>query len=201
MRLRFGIIAIALSALSALSACAALPGGGPAPLDTFELTSVPVPAVAASRARTQVLIAEPTALKPFDGQEIVIRTSPGTVQYLSGAQWADRLPRVVQARLAEAFQSTGSLGGVGLPGQGLAIDYQIVTDIRSFGVRVDEGETAYVEMFVKLLDDRDGTVQASRVFTARAPVVGAGNGAYAAALDRAFATVTAELVPWAIAAM
>ena len=93
------------------------------------------------------------------------------------------------------------LAGVGLPGQGLAIDYQIVTEIRSFGVRVDGGARADVGLFVKVLNDRNGSVRASRLFTAQAPVAGTGNIAYAAALDQAFSQAISELVPWAISAM
>jgi cholesterol transport system auxiliary component len=197
--LRFSLPVIAGLALS-LSGCALL-GGGPAALDTFELTTRATAATGPQRARTQILIAEPTALRSLDGQEIVIRTSPGSIEYLSGAQWSDRLPRVVQVRLSEAFQASGRFAGVGLPGQGLAIDYQIVTEIRSFGVRVDGGPRAEVSFFVKVLNDRNGSVRASRLFTAQAPVSGTGNAAYAAALDQAFAQAIGELVPWAASAM
>lgn len=199
MTVGFRFLAIVGLALS-MSGCALL-GGGPAPLDTFELTTTATATAGPQRGRTQVLIAEPTALQSLDGQEIVIRTSPGSIEYLSGAQWSDRLPRVVQVRLAEAFQASGRLAGVGLPGQGLAIDYQIVTEIRTFGVRVNGGALADVGLFVKVLNDRNGSVRASRLFTAQAPVSGTDNIAYAAALDQAFSQAISELVPWAISAM
>lgn len=199
MSLRFSFPVVAGLALS-LSGCALL-GGGPAPLDTFELTSAATTAAGPQRGRTQILIAEPTALRSLDGQEIVVRTSPGSIEYLSGAQWSDRLPRVVQVRLSEAFQASGRFAGVGLPGQGLAIDYQIVTEIRSFGVRVDGPARAEVGFFVKILNDRNGTVRASRLFMAQAPVTGTGNAAYAAALDQAFSQAIGELIPWAASVM
>ena len=77
----------------------ALIGSGTPQLDTYELTA-PTPTDGRRRSRVQVLIAQPTALKALDSQNIVIKTAPGTIQYLKGAQWADRLPEVVQARLA-----------------------------------------------------------------------------------------------------
>ena len=118
-----------------LSGCALL-GGGSKPLDTYELTA---PAAGDGRGRSyrQILIAEPSALKALDGQNIVISPAPGNIQYLKGAQWADRLPKVVQARLAETFQRSGEFKGVGKPGEGLAIDYQVIVEIRAFEVRVD----------------------------------------------------------------
>lgn len=177
-----------------VAGCAALPGGGPAPLDTFELSA---PAVTAkAHSRRQILIAEPSALKALDGQNIVIKPSARTIQYLKGAQWADRLPLIVQARLAETFQRSGGFTGVGKPGEGLAIDYQIIVEIRSFEVRVGGGERADVDLFVRILNDRNGEVRASRNFTAEVPVSGSGNQAYVGALDKAFGNAAQEIVRW-----
>ncbi|HEV2898533.1 ABC-type transport auxiliary lipoprotein family protein [Mesorhizobium sp. AaZ16] len=187
---------VGVAAAFLLSGCALFPGGAPAPLDTFEL-SAPQTQSKARRSRIQILVAEPSALKALDGQNIVIKPSPGSIQFLKGAQWADRLPRVVQARLAETFQRSGGFAGVGKPGEGLAIDYQIIAEIRAFEVLVDGGGRANVELFVKLLNDRNGTVRASREFEASAPVSGDGNDAYVAALDQAFGSAAAEIVEWA----
>lgn len=184
---------VALLALT-IAGCAALPGGGPAPLDTFELSA---PSVGAKgHSRRQILIAEPSALKALDGQNIVIKSSPGSIQYLKGAQWADRLPLIVQARLAETFQRSGSFAGVGKPGEGLAIDYQVIVEVRSFEVRVNGGAHADVELFVRLLNDRNGEVRASKSFTASAPVSGSGNQAYVNALDSAFGEAARDIVRW-----
>lgn len=177
-----------------VAGCAAL-GVAPPPLDTFELSA---PSIAAQHhSRRQILIAEPAALKALDSQNIVIKPTSASIQYLKGAQWADRLPLIVQARLAEAFQRSGSFAGVGQPGDGLAIDYKIMTEIRAFDVRVDGGEHAQVELFVRLLNDRNGEVRAARTFSARAPVKGGGNQAYVAALNQAFGTAATEIVRWA----
>ena len=193
--MRPGTFVIAAAALSlSLSGCALI--GGSKPLDTYELTA-PDQGDGRSRGRRQILIAEPSALKPLDGQNIVIRPAPGVIQYLAGAQWSDRLPRIIQARFAEAFQRSGRFGGVGRPGEGLAIDYQVIAEIRSFEVKVDGGEHAEVEIFVRLLNDRNGVVRASRSFSASAPVAGAGNNAYVAALDQAFNEDTVAIVKWA----
>jgi cholesterol transport system auxiliary component len=179
----------------ALSGCALLPGGGPPPIDTFNL-SAPDAGASGQRRHVQVLIAEPGALKALDGQNIVISTSPGSIAFLKGAQWADRLPVVIQTRLAEAFQSSGGFTGVGTPGEGLAIDYQVVADIRAFQVGVNGARNADVEIYVRLVDDRNGEVRASKVFRASAPVSGEGNAGYVRALDAAFGQVGAEIVNW-----
>lgn len=177
-----------------LSGCALL-GGKSAPVDTFEL-SAPAAGEGGRRGRTQVLIAEPSALKALDGESIVIKPGPGVIQYLKGAQWADRLPKIVQARLAETFERSGRFGGVGRPGEGLAIDYQIIVEIRAFEVAVAAGEQAEIELYVRILNDRNGVVRSSRTFTRIAPVAGTGNEAYVAALDRAFGEAALEIVDW-----
>src|SRR5690606_5385665 len=122
----------------------------------YELTA-PDPASTGRRSGSQILVAEPTALKALDSENIVIKPSPAVIQYLSGSQWADRLPRIVQARLAETFQRSGRIG-VGRPGEGLAIDYQLIIDIRSFEIRLDGGDRADIELYVRILNDRTGVV-------------------------------------------
>ena len=184
--------AVVLVALT-LGGCAAL-GGKPAPLDTFELSAPSIDAH--GHSRRQILIAQPSALKALDSQNIVIKPSDRSIQYLKGAQWADRLPLIVQARLAETFQRSGSFAGVGKPGEGLAIDYQVIVEIRSFEVRVNGGEHAEVNLFVRILNDRNGEVRASKSFTASAPVSGSGNAAYVSALDSAFGEAAKDIVRW-----
>lgn len=187
------LISGAMALTVVLSGCALL--GGTKVLDTYELTA---PAAGDGRGRSyrQILIAEPSALKALDGQNIVITPAPGNIQYLKGAQWADRLPKIVQARLAETFQRSGEFRGVGRPGEGLAIDYQVIVEVRAFQIRVDGAATAEVELFVRLLNDRNGVVREEKVFTASAPVSGEGNGAYVSALDAAFGQAAVEIVDW-----
>ncbi|MFS8048939.1 ABC-type transport auxiliary lipoprotein family protein [Rhizobium sp. BR 314] len=147
----------------------------------------------------QILIPQPTALQALDSNQIVIRVSSSEIQYLGKSQWSDKLSKMVQSKLAEAFENTGKLGGVGVPGQGLAIDYQIVTDIRSFEINASHGQkTAVVEISEKILNDRTGTVKAQNVFRKVVPVSGSSNPDFVKALDSAFAGVTGELVDWTL---
>jgi cholesterol transport system auxiliary component len=98
-------------------------------------------------------------------------------------------------RLAQAFQNSARFKGVGLPGQGLAIDYQIVTEIRAFGIEAGSN-TATVAVAVKILNDRNGVVASERVFEARTVAAGSSNAAYIAAIDRAFESVARDVVAW-----
>ena len=192
MKLRHSLAAAALTLF--LPGCALL-GGGSKPLDTYDL-SAPQPEPGRRERRLQVLVANPTAIKAFDSQNNVIEPKPGRIEYLKGVQWADRLPEVVQARLAETFQKSGRFGGVGRPGEGLAIDYQIIADIRSFDIRIDGGARADVKLYIRVLNDRNGVVRAEKLFEATAPVVGAGNDAYSESnlFAHQFAAIVADLM-------
>ncbi|MGE6785238.1 ABC-type transport auxiliary lipoprotein family protein [Ensifer adhaerens] len=165
--------------------------------DTYSLSARPAVEGRASTGK-QILVPEPTALKALDSDQVVIRLSGAELQYLSKAQWSDRLPKLVQAKLVQAFEDTGKIGGVGKPGQGLAIDYQIITEIRAFEISTEGADTAVVEIFAKILNDRNGTVRAQKAFRATAGVRGTGNPAFIKAMDQAFANVSAEIVSWTL---
>ena len=166
--------------------------------DTYDL-SASVKASGPLMKGKQILIPPPTALQALDSNQIVVRVSSSEIQYLGKSQWSDKLSRMVQSKLVEAFENTGKLGGVGVPGQGLAIDYQIVTDIRSFEIDTNAGQkVATVEISVKVLNDRTGTIKAQSVFRKVVPITGGGNPDFIRGLDTAFAGVTAEIVDWTL---
>ena len=183
--------------LSVLSGCAGGLIKSPPP-DTYGLSDAPE-AISGERSRNrQILISEPTALKALDSEQIVIRPQPVSIQYLADSQWSDRLPKIVQDKLVQAFENSGRVGGVGRPGDGLAFDFKVITAIRAFEIQADAGERAVVEISAKVLNDRNGVVVASEVFRASTPVTGTGNAAYVQSLDRAFEEVVRDLVSWTL---
>lgn len=188
--LRQTLIAMPVMAM-ALAGC-----GTAANNDTFDLSAM-VRADGPSARRTQILVPQPTALKALESDQVIVRLSASEIQYLAKSQWGDVLPRLVQSKLVEVFENSGRIGGVGKPGQGLAIDYQVLTDIRAF--EVDTGaNVANVEIFAKLLNDRNGTVKIQQLFSAKVPVSGAENRDFVQALDRAFAKVAGDIVDWTL---
>ena len=179
----------------ALAGCAAVTGVLPS-ADTYELGVPTIDSARPVRRGTQILIAEPQALKALDSQNVVVQTDSLTIRYLGKSQWSDRLPRLVQMRLAQAFQNSGRFTGVGLPGQGLAIDYQIITEIRAFGIDA-QSNTAHVAIAVKILNDRNGVVASERIFDKKVVASGTDNAAFVAAIDAAFEDVARDIVSWA----
>lgn len=143
--------------------------------------------------RTQILVPEPNALKSLDTERIAARPSDIEYAYLPRAVWSDRLPRLLQNRLMETLQNTGRVKAVSVPGQGLLIDYQVIMDVRSFEIA---GSEAVVSIGVKLMNDRNGRVRATKVFGSRTAIAGTQNLDFVTALDAAMDIVFADMVDW-----
>jgi cholesterol transport system auxiliary component len=171
---------------------------GPPP-ETFDLSGPEaIPRVSGGTA-AQILIPEPSALKTLDSERIVVASGP-RLFYYPDAQWPDRMPRVYQARAIEAFEKSNKAKAVGRPGEGLSIDYQIITNIRAFEYRAETKDSGYahVEVFVKIMDDSNGRIVATRTITGDAAVAAASAANVVAGLDAAMSQVLVELVRWTL---
>jgi cholesterol transport system auxiliary component len=185
----------ALAILASLSACSLFRGPPP---ETFDLSGPESVKVAGSTA-AQILIPEPIALKALDSDRIVV-SKGAQISYYPDAQWPDRLPKLFQAKAIEAFERSKKARAVGRPGEGLSIDYQVVTEIRSFEYRADSahGGTAHIEIAAKVMDDRNGRVVANHVFKGDAPVDEDKAPAVVDGLNTALTKVLVDLVRWTV---
>ncbi|MBS7546070.1 membrane integrity-associated transporter subunit PqiC [Ancylobacter oerskovii] len=191
-RLRAAAAVFAVSL--ALGGCASLLGSKPIP--TFDL-SAPT-GFSAPRAMPGVLaVSTPAALQVLDTQQIVVEPRPGQITYLGDAQWSDRLPALFQARLIETFENAGGGRSVTRAGDGVTADYQLLTDIRSFGLRTHDGIEAVVEISARIVAGSSGRIVAARVFTGRAAASGTSGPEATRALDEASDQALIELVSWA----
>lgn len=187
-RLRLGGI---LGLAAVLAGCSAVM---PTPaVDTYDL-GTPTVAAAPKGRSTQVLVPEPTADRAFDTDRIVVRPSATEIAYFAGAQWADRLPRLLQSRLIASLEASGRFRAAGRPGQGLAIDRQIVAEIRAFDYEAGQGRVV-VALSVKLMDDRTGRVIAAETFRTEEPAADEARAAVVA-FDRALQRLLGEIVAW-----
>jgi cholesterol transport system auxiliary component len=172
----------------ALAACVSGP-----PNNIFDLSA---PALSEPpRGHMQVLVPEPTTVRALDTDRIAARPTPAEYAYVPGAVWSDRLPKLIQARLVQTLQNSGRVRAVGVPGQGLMIDYQVVLDIRAFEFTSQEG--AVVDFAVRLMDDRNGRVIRSQVFRKVVAPPSTESGAIVYALDQAMQQAFTEIVAWA----
>jgi cholesterol transport system auxiliary component len=185
-------IGAALSAALLAAAC-----GGSAP-ETFDLSSASVPA--AHKLRAQIAVREPLASLDLNSQRILVRTSPETVAYLSGAQWSDRLPTLVQTRLVQTFQNAHLLESVGRAGAGFAANYSLELDIRAFELDAKNSQ-ANVDISAKIVDDRGGRIVAAKIFTMQVPAAGTSGAEASRALNVALSAVMTQIVAFTAAAV
>jgi cholesterol transport system auxiliary component len=175
----------------ALSGCSGI--GGAAPLDTFDF-SAPVPAAKGAAGRSlQVLVADPVADRSLDTDRIVVRSGDNEIALYAGAQWADRLPRLVQSRLVAALDASGRVRAAARPGQGMAADRQVLTEIRAFEYRPAERRVV-VTLAIKAMDDRSGRILAAAVLSGDEPVSGDVAAAVTGSFDRLLARLLGEAV-------
>ena len=185
---------VACFAMIGLSSCA-LVKSPEAPRETFEISAPTSFGGILGDSNAQILIKVPTALKAIDSDRMIVKPSPSVITYMAGAQWADTIPKLVQARLVETFENTGRTRATARPGDGLVIDYQLVSDIRRFEVA---NNRAVIEISIKLLVDKTGLVQETRIFTASSQTSGSTPQDYVLAFDSAFDELSRSIVRWII---
>ncbi|MDP3256422.1 ABC-type transport auxiliary lipoprotein family protein [Bosea sp. (in: a-proteobacteria)] len=186
---RLRAAALTLTTALLLAGC----GGGSAPT-TFDLTA-PRDFGRVGASRATLMVQEPTTVQALDSDRVIVRDSAGALSFVGGAQWADRVPKLVQVRLIQTFENAGRVGSVARPGDRITPETQLLTDIRSFNIDAASG-TAVVEITAKLVGDRTGDVRRARMFTARVPAGAVDGPAAAQALDRALSQVLVEIVRW-----
>lgn len=148
----------------------------------------------------QLVVPDPNALILFDSQKILTRGGDGTYGNIANAQWADNLPKLVQARLVQSFENARQINMVSRPLDTLNPAYRLETTIRSFYIVTEPAPQAVIEVTARLVGEK-GDVAAARVFGARAPAKSVEAADAVAALNEAFTKVAGEIVTWAVNAI
>ena len=172
--------------------------GPKAPPLSYELQAPDFPPPADPPAKAlgmQIAAPEPSALVAFETQKVLVEPSKGVLQPLEDGQWADSLPKLIQATFVQSLENAG-FSHVAKSMDGFTPDVQILLDIRSFAVSLTPPLAAKIEISAKILG-ADSKIVAERVFRAEAPATGGDTPAAAAALNAAFQHVARDIVEWA----
>lgn len=186
---RFATAALALFLALDLAAC-----GGGASLQSFDLSAAQAPSTRPLRA--SLTVREPLSPLAFDSRRIVVRSGPNALAYLPGAQWSDRLPLLVQSRLAETFQNAHLFRTVERASK--PADYALELEIRRFEIDAP-ADQAVVEIAATIASGRDGRIIAAQSFKHAEPAGGVTGPQAAAALDKALSAVMAQIVAFTAA--
>jgi phospholipid/cholesterol/gamma-HCH transport system substrate-binding protein len=147
----------------------------------------------------QLVMPTPTAILLLDTQRFLLapnRDLPG----FSNAQWADSIPKMLQAKLIQSFENYdvahAPLRSTDTPGT----NPQLLVDVRSFQITTDPEPTAEIGFSARVLN-KDGQVVASRLFQQRKKLDKPDPGSAVAAFNEAFASITTELITWTVNAI
>lgn len=194
-------IALCVSlALSAAGCSGGVIGGligtGNNPTPTYDLSAPRNFGKLGPRARGILQVDLPSALQIYDTEKIVVAPTAGEVSYLADAQWLDRLPRLLQARIVQTFENSTRIRAVAKSSDRVSGDYLLVIDIRQFGIDAYGQPNAVVELSVKIVYARGGRIAAGTVIGARVPVESVNGPTAAGALDQALSKVLIDMVKW-----
>jgi phospholipid/cholesterol/gamma-HCH transport system substrate-binding protein len=166
-----------------------------APPPAFDLVAPTGFAPLAKSPRGQLAVREPSAPIVFDSQKILARGPGGATAPLTGGQWSDTLPKLLQARLIQSFENAQLAGAVDRQADDVKTEYRLTTEVRSFQLATVGTPSAEVELSAKILGE-DGRILAAKTFRASAPAEGTDAPAAAAALNEAFRATASDLVAW-----
>jgi ABC-type uncharacterized transport system auxiliary subunit len=171
-------------------------GGGKAAGLVYELSPLPAQAGGAKPLEKQITVSDPSALLTYDSEQILAQVDGNGLAPLGNAKWADSLTKLVQSKIVQSFENTGSLNEVSRPIEGGAPEFQLATEIRKFQIVNAPERKAEAEISAKVIA-ADGHIVAARVFDGSAPVKSAEEADAAKALNEAFGNILSALIPWA----
>jgi len=147
--------------------------------------------------KQQMVVPDPSAILAFDTQKILIRAADGTFSSIEDAQWADNLPKLMQARILQSFENAHQLSSVSRPNDQLEGAYRLELGIRNFQISLTPAPVAVVEFSARILDGK-GNVVGARLFQASSPANNTQAADAIAALNAAFSKTAQELVIWTV---
>lgn len=187
-----------LPAMAALfsAGCVSILPEAQAPKPRFHIAAADAGALSGDALPFSLVVEEPRATRVYDTVRIAVSSAPGRIEYLGGAEWADRAPRLFQTALVQTFEDAGRILAVGdriaLP----VADIVLQTDLRNMELSVEGGDRAAVVSVFARLTDGKGTVYAAKKFDARVAAGSTEPEDVYRAFDGAFDQVIAGIVDW-----
>jgi phospholipid/cholesterol/gamma-HCH transport system substrate-binding protein len=171
-------------------------GGTPAQKIIYDLHAPADFAPAGKTIKGQLAIPEPTAVVMLETQRMLFSPAkdyPGFAE----AQWADSIPKLLQARLIESFENYDIAHAPLRSADGVQFDDQLMIDIRRFQISTDAEPIANIALSARILD-KDGKVLAARLFEQGQKLDKVEPPAAAAAFTDAFGRLAKDVIAWTV---
>lgn len=183
-----------------MAGCALFFGGDRVPIT---LLSPPF-AVATSpdwpKVSWQLSLAKPVARQMIDTQRIIVRPTPGELQYYRGGSWVTSTTDMTLDAILQTFEDSQCIDAVARQGTGINADYKLIMDIRRFEADFtqSDGPVMRIEMQAKLLDNHDQSVVSSQTFLVQQPTPKSDLNAVNQAFGEALSQLSAQVVGWTL---
>jgi phospholipid/cholesterol/gamma-HCH transport system substrate-binding protein len=171
-------------------------GGTPAQKVTYDLRAPQNLGIPVKAIKGQLVIPEPTAVAMLETQRMLFSPAkdfPGFADFL----WADSLPKLLQARLLDAFENYDIANAPLRSADVGQADFQLLIDLRRFDIAVDSGPAAKIALSARLLD-KSGKVIASRLFEESQKLDQIEPAAAVAAFNDAFGQIAKDVIGWTV---
>lgn len=187
---------MSLSFVMFISGCVSLLPESAPPAPRYHIAAVADASLRGAPVNWSLTIEDPRAARIYDTARIAVSAAPGKIEFLTGAEWTDRAPRLFQIALVQTFEDAGRILAVGDRTSIPVADIVLETDIRRMEMSLQNGSgSALISIFARLSDGR-GRVYAARRFDASAPASGRDADSAVAAFNSAFSQIIPDIVAW-----
>jgi cholesterol transport system auxiliary component len=191
---------VAAAVLPALAACGLL--SSPPERQLYRIQpSFTFPA-GLPHAAVELAVATPSASAGLDTRRIALSTTPLSLDYFEGAEWADSVPLIVRSALVEGFEASGAVAAVGSASLGAHADVVLVPAIRDFEARYgDPHRPPHVEVALdlRLIALPQRRIVAATVVHGAAPAAANTVPAIIPAFNAALGRAVENAVAWTLA--
>lgn len=185
-----------LSFVLFLSGCVSLLPESTPPAPRYHIAAVSDASLQGPPLDWSLIIEDPRAARVYDTTRIAVSSAPGKIEFLTGAEWTDRAPRLFQMALVQTFEDAGRILAVGDRTAIPIGDIILETDIRRLEMSLQNGDRgARISVFARLGDGK-GRVYAARRFDVSAPSPRQNADSAVAAFNSGFSQIIPEIVAW-----
>ena len=149
----------------------------------------------------QLLVASPTAPAGLDTERIALSRAPLSLDYFADAQWADRMPFLIQTALVQGFEKSAAIPAVAPDNGSLSADFVLETSIRDFEAIYDASggpPRVSVALDVKLVRMPARRIVAQISVSREAKATDNAVPEIVAAFDSALGGAVTEIVTWTL---
>ena len=178
-------------------------GLGPPDAGTIYPVRPAFPAGSGEKVGWALAILRPDIAPGLDTERMALTQPDGSMDYYAKANYADRVPPLVQQALLDGFEMSGRIDAVAPEQAALHADYNLVTEIKDFGAHYTQTDgipQVAVGLTAKLATTHGRVIVSS--FSTRQTLNASVNSAAAVAqaLQQALGAAVTQIVNWALAA-